>query len=93
MYRKAPGHVAAALQDGIMYKKIYYSQRQPAHHPHQELASRGGPVQREQLADPVPLQQGPGLSPDSHQRQPPDGPLGLQQDREDRLHDGVHHDS
>ena len=47
MYRKAPGHVAAALQDGIMYKKIYYSQRQPAHHPHQEMASRG------QLAGPV----------------------------------------
>ena len=59
MYRKAPGHVTAALQDGIMYKQIYYSQRQPAHHPHQELASRGGPVQQEQLADPVPLQQDP----------------------------------
>ena len=47
---------------------------------------------REQLAGPVPLQQGPGLSPDNHQRRPPEGPLGLQQDRQDLLHDRVHHD-
>ena len=50
-------------------------------------------LDREQLAGPVPLQQGPGLSPDNHQRRPSEGPLGLQQDRQDLLHDGVCHDS
>ena len=70
-------------------------QQQPAHHPLQELASRGSPVHLGAAgrSSPIPLQRGPGLSPDSHQRRPPEGSLGHQQDCEDLLHDGVHHDS